>query len=131
MGVMADPSRAERIEHLRAKTRRQRRRRLAAILLGTPIATVLLLVLGPAPFSLLVFAALGIRWVFGGKRRARQLGDLKWRRHRTLQQGLDAGGPSDKPAARHKSPDPNAAEKELFGRRMTGFIRGAWPHGRI
>jgi hypothetical protein len=131
MGAMGREPLAERIEHVHTVARRLRRRRLVALVVGTPLAWALLMLIGPVPFSLLVFAGLGLTWVLGWKQRARNKGDLKYRRLRTLQQGMDAGGPSQVPTARHKSPDPNAAENALYGSRHPGLIRGAWPRGRI
>lgn len=129
---------ASRTDHaLRAK-RRRRRRLWSRFLLIAVVAPVALLALafGGPPLMIFVIVpvvvvAIGLDWLLGADRRAERREDLRARRRRAMERAIERGGPSTAPAARHESPDPNEAERSLFGRRMSGLISGIWPRGRI
>ena len=113
------------------RRRRSRAPRIIGITLAVLVAWVTLMIAGPAPFLILAIAVYVIDLFFDRHRSAERNADLRERRRRSLERAVESGGPSDAPTARHKSPDPNAAEREMFGRRMPGLVRGAWPRGRI
>jgi hypothetical protein len=118
-----------------ARPRRHRHRprwkRIVGLALVIAIAWALLMIAGPGPFLVLAVIVFVVDLFLDRHRSAERRADLRARRRRGLERAIDAGGPSDEPTERHKSPDPNAAEGQLFGRRMSGLISGMWPRGRI